>query len=103
VHWASERLAAASARPEGLLVGVSCHRSDELARAAALGCDFAVLGPVKPTPTHPHATLLGWDGFATAIEGTRIPVYALGGIVPADLRIAVARGAHGIAMRRGAW
>jgi len=32
-----------------------------------------------------------------------LPVYALGGLVPADLDAAVDHGAHGIAMRRGAW
>ena len=70
---------------------------------AALGCDFAVLGPVRDTPSHPGARTLGWDGFARAIEGTRLPVYALGGLAPADLDAAVDHGAHGIAMRRGAW
>ena len=77
--------------------------TDELARAGVLGCDFAVLGPVRDTPSHPGVRTLGWHGFARAIEGTRLPVYALGGLAPADLAAAVDHGAHGIAMRRGAW
>jgi 8-oxo-dGTP diphosphatase len=68
-----------------------------------MGCDFAVLGPVRATPSHPGARTLGWNGFACAIAATRLPVYALGGLVPADLDAAVDHGAHGIAMRRGAW
>jgi 8-oxo-dGTP diphosphatase len=32
-----------------------------------------------------------------------VPVYALGGLQPADLDTALDHGAHGIAMRRGAW
>ena len=103
VHWTSAHLAAATSRPDDLVVGASCHGAAELARAGALGCDFAVLGPVRDTPSHPDARTLGWDAFARATEGTRLPVYALGGLVPADLDAAIDRGAHGIAMRRGAW
>jgi 8-oxo-dGTP diphosphatase len=103
VHWTSAALAAASRRPEGMLVGASCHKRDELARAASLGVDYAVVGPVKATPTHPGAAPLGWDAFARTIAETRVPVYALGGLVGADLDVARDHGAHGIAMRRGAW
>ncbi|MFI4924494.1 MAG: Nudix family hydrolase [Burkholderiales bacterium] len=103
VHWTAATLAAATARPPGMLVGASCHTHDELARAAALGVDYAVVAPVHATPTHPGASPLGWDGFMRAIEGTRVPVYALGGLATSDLEIARDHGAHGIAMRRGAW
>jgi 8-oxo-dGTP diphosphatase len=103
VHWTSQRLAAAKARPDDLIVGASCHDRNEVARAASLGCDFAVLGPVKVTPTHPGVPILGWDGFARAIEGARLPVYAVGGLAQDDLAMAIDRGAHGVAMRRGAW
>ena len=103
VHWTSHRLSDARARPQGLLVGASCHDASELARAAELGCDFAVMGPVQSTPSHPGAKPLGWNGFAHAIAGTRIPVYALGGLSASHLATAVDLGAHGIAMRRGAW
>ncbi len=101
VHWTSASLAAASSRPGGMLVGASCHSREELARAAMLGVDYALAGPVLATPTHPDAAPLGWDGFARVIEGTRVPVYALGGLVPEDLKTARAHGAHGIALMRG--
>ena len=71
--------------------------------ASALDVDFAVLGPVLATPTHPDAPPLGWKGFAAAVANTRVPVYALGGLEPDDLATAIAHGAHGIAMRRNAW
>jgi len=103
VHWTSASLAAASRRPEEVLVGASCHTRGELALAAMLGVDYALAGPVLATPTHPDAVPLGWDGFARTIEHTRVPVYALGGLEPADLDTALDHGAHGIAMRRGAW
>jgi 8-oxo-dGTP diphosphatase len=103
VHWTAATLEHAVARPAGLMVGASCHTREELARAAALGLDYALLSPVRATPTHPDAVPLGWDGFARAIAGTRVPVYALGGLGPGDLEPARDHGAHGIAMRRAAW
>jgi 8-oxo-dGTP diphosphatase len=101
VHWTSAALRSAQARPEGLLCGASCHDAVELARASELDVDFAVLGPVFATPM--HAGELGWQVFAQLVQGTRIPVYALGGLSRADIDIAIAHGAHGVALRRGAW
>jgi 8-oxo-dGTP diphosphatase len=103
VHWTARALAGATARPRDLVVGASVHTREELLRACELGVDFAVLGSVRATPTHPDARPLGFDGFAAAIMGTRVPVFALGGLRPDDLPIALAHGAHGIAMRRYAW
>ena len=84
-------------------MGASCHSHDDVGRASALDADFAVVGPVRATPTHPHATPLGWDAFSQTISGTRVPIFALGGLTAADLEPAIAHGAHGIAMRRFAW
>jgi 8-oxo-dGTP diphosphatase len=84
-------------------VGASCHDAGDLARAAALEVDFAVLGPVRATPTHPDATPLGLPRFAALVHGTRLPVYALGGMTRGDLDDAVDSGAHGVALRRDAW
>ena len=103
VHWTSARLAAASSRPGDLVCAASCHAPAELARAGALALDFAVLGPVRPTPTHPGVPAMGFEGFARAVEGTMLPVYALGGLSAADLPAAIDAGAHGIAAIRSAW
>jgi len=103
VHWTSQALAAATTRPHDLIVSASCHTRDDVMRASALDVDCVVLGPVRATPTHPDAALLGWDGLAIAAEGTRVPIYALGGLGADDLEAAIAHGAHGVAMRRHAW
>ncbi len=103
VHWTAASLMQARTRPGDLLVGASCHTRAELEHAAAVGVDFAVLGSVLPTPTHPSATPLGWSGFAELVRDARLPVYALGGLSCDDLDTAIAHGGHGVAMRRGAW
>jgi 8-oxo-dGTP diphosphatase len=103
VHWPSAMLLAAKTRPEGILCAASCHDEAELARAAALGLDFAVLGPVAQTPSHPHAAPLGWARVGELLRGTPLPVYALGGLRHSDLHTVIDHGAHGVALRRAAW
>jgi len=103
VHLTAARLASIAKRPEFEYVGASVHRAEEIRNAAALALDFAVLGPVHPTPTHPRAATLGWEGFARAARDAGLPVFAVGGLERADLARAWAHGAHGIAMIRGAW
>jgi len=103
VHLTAAQLATATARPELAWVGASCHTAGELRAAEKLGVDFAVLGPVLATQTHPGAATLGWEGFEALVRGALIPVYALGGVTPAILDVARLRGAHGIAMLRGSW
>jgi 8-oxo-dGTP diphosphatase len=103
VHWTADQLRREARRPDLPLVAASCHDRAELDRAAALGLDFVVLGPVLPTPTHPGAATLGWDGCAALTAGYSLPVYALGGLRRAHLEAAWQAGAHGIAMMREAW
>ncbi len=103
VHFTAAQLMALESRPQNCLAAASCHTAVELARAAALELDFAVLGPVKPTPSHTDAHPLGWDGFARIARGASIPVYAIGGMTRRDLEAGWRAGAHGVAMISGAW
>ena len=103
VHYTAAQLMRLTERPRRGLAGASCHNLAELQHAMALELDFAVLGPVKPTPSHPGAAALGWEGFARIARGTSIPVYAIGGMRRSDLEAAWRAGAHGIAMVSGAW
>ena len=87
----------ASVGERSRLVGCSCHSSQELTKAEALGFDYALLSPVAQTGKHPNKSLLGWSGFEELAADVSLPVYALGGMKPSDLRLALARGAAGIA------
>ncbi|WP_024327880.1 Nudix family hydrolase [Thioalkalivibrio sp. AKL19] len=102
LHLPERRWRGLDERPAtGGWVAASVHDRSGLHRAAALGLDFAVLGPVCPTATHPGAEALGWERFAAWVRGAAIPVYALGGMSPDTLAPARAAGAQGIAAIRG--
>ena len=103
VHLTAAQLMAATRRPDCEWCGASCHDAAELDRARQLGIDFVVLGPVKATPSHAGAKLLGWQGLAEFIRDYPLPVYALSGLRVTDLEQAWKSGAHGVAMVRGAW
>ncbi len=103
VHLTSAQLEKLSVRPEVQWCAASCHSVDELRRAEALGCDFAVLSPVLPTQSHPGAPHLGWDRFAAIAADSSIPVYALGGMSFEALSCARGHGAQGVALLRQAW
>lgn len=103
VHLPARMLAAISGRPGLPLVAASCHDAHELSRAAHLGCDFAVFGPVLPTPSHPGAPALGWAGLAAQLAVPPLPTYGLGGLRPEDLDQARHAGCHGVAGIRSFW
>lgn len=103
-HADSQRLRALSARPDELpLCIASVHDAAELLRARQLGFDAAVLGPVRPTASHPGAATLGWDGFAALRSEHALPVYALGGLAPDQLDTAQQHYAQGVAGIAAYW
>ena len=103
LHLTAAQLLASASRPDFAWTGASCHTRVELEHAAALGLDYALLGAVKPTATHPGGKTLGWEGFKALASGLPLPVFALGGLENADMETARLSGAHGIAAIRGAW
>ena len=103
IHLAAAQLLSSPKRPDFPLVGASCHDRGELERAAQLGVDFAVLGPLRETASHPGRAGIGWQTFAGLIADLPMPVYALGGLGRTDLVAALQAGAHGVAAIRGAW
>lgn len=105
VHLPAAQLMRLSGRPlpDGLPVAASCHDADELAQAQRIGADFAVLGPVRATESHPGASPLGWERFAQLREGVSLPIYAIGGMKPADVATVRRHGGQGVAGIRHLW
>ena len=104
VHLGSGQLAGLAQRPE--LAGplaASCYGLEQLQQAQALGCDFVMLGPVRPTASRPGSPVLGWEGFAALRAHCSLPIYARGGLNSADVAAARDHGAQGIAAMAGLW
>ncbi|GAB3307334.1 Nudix family hydrolase [Luteimonas notoginsengisoli] len=105
LHLPAAQLRSLATRPvpAGTRLSASCHDVAELGLAEALGCDFAIVGPVARTPTHPGAPGIGWPAFEALREQASLPLYAIGGLGPDDVAIARQHGAQGIAAIRGLW
>ncbi|MFC3714899.1 Nudix family hydrolase [Luteimonas soli] len=105
LHLPSAQLCELAERPvpAGVPLAASCHDETELRHAEAIGCDFAILGPVNATPTHPDAQGIGWPAFEALREHASLPIYAIGGLTPDHILEARHHGAQGIAAIRGLW
>ncbi len=101
VHLPSDGFSVSSVRkvtPPGFLVGVSCHKVDEVDRAASEGADFAVFGPVFDTPSkRGFGPPVGLSELARSCTAVQMPVLALGGVTPANARLCIEAGAAGLA------
>lgn len=75
-----------------------CHSSADVRGAA--GSAFVTISPVAPTPSKPgYGPPLGTEGVRTAVEAAgSMPVFALGGVTPANAREFLAAGAYGVAV-----
>ena len=89
--------------PAGLWFGASVHDAAGLETALDHGADFAVLSPVLATATHPQAQAIGWDRFGQMIAEYPRPVFALGGLGPAQIGVAQSHRAQGVAGISAYW
>ncbi len=106
--WASS--IAENKSPSSWVISVSCHSLAEVRLAESHGADFVVLAPIfeKPGTSAPplglealrHATRHG-EPFDRRVEAGdqrgSVPVFALGGVTPANAIACVCAGASGIA------
>ena len=105
VQLSSARLRTLAHRPlsNDYWVAASCHSAEDMALAAAMKVDFALLSPVAATASHPEASPLGWERFRALTDAAPFPVYALGGMTAADTETSFFYGAQGVAAIRGLW
>jgi len=68
--------------PPPFLIGRSAHSPSELDALELEGADYVFQGPVFATPSHPGQPGCGRAGLEAALEATRLPVWAIGGIAP---------------------
>jgi len=100
VHLGQDDLPLPDARriaPE-LLIGVSTHNAEEVARAQNEGCSYLNIGPIYPTETKQLAcTFLGLEQLRALIPLVRVPFSVMGGIKFGHLTELKAAGACRIA------
>lgn len=105
LHLPSAGLPVAAARRDlgpGPLLGRSTHAPDQVRAALDDGADWAFLGPIWATATHPDRTPLGTAAI-TAATATPAAIIAIGGITPERAAEARSAGASGIAAIRALW
>lgn len=105
VHVSSNLLHRLESRPADLTwFGASTHHIEDLQQCVRLGTDYAVLGHVAETATHPGETPLGWTGFTRIVnQGWPFPILGIGGLKAEHGVFARQQGAHGIALQRAFW
>jgi len=105
VHLPSSGVPPADARSllgPRALVGVSCHRPEEVERAREGGATYATFGPIHDTPSkRPFGPPVGLEALRAAAR-LGLPLVALGGIGPERVAEALSAGATGVAAIR-AW
>ena len=85
--------------PSPFLVGVSAHSVGEAERCADDPVDYLFLGPIFPTPSKAgRVAPLGLEAIRAAKKAVKIPLIAIGGIKPENVREVTAAGADGVAV-----
>ena len=95
--------------PQSLL-GLSVHGAEEARTGAAAspghadpGLDFLVVGSIFPTSSHPGRNPGGLAVLREVRAVSALPLLAIGGLTPERVEEVMAVGAHGVAVRGGAW
>lgn len=89
---------------EGFLIGGTANTLADIERLWKDSADYIGCGPLRFTTTKKNlAPLLGLDGYRAIVagmreRGIRLPLCAIGGITPADVRPLLDAGVQGIAV-----
>ncbi len=86
-----------------LPIGASVHSVEEAIAAERAGAAWAVAGHVYETASHPSQAGRGETFVESVCRSTTLPVIAIGGIRPENVRALRRAGARGIAVIRGIW
>jgi thiamine-phosphate pyrophosphorylase len=85
---------------EKVWIGCSAHNLTDLHNACCSGADFILYSPVFPTESKPELTRAdchGLEGLKQACIESDLPVFALGGIGPDEIKPCLEAGAWGAA------
>ncbi len=80
------------------IIGISTHSPEEAAEAEAAGADYIGFGPVFTTATKDAGRIQGTEGIAEIRKRVKLPIIAIGGINPTNVRDVMQSGADGAAV-----
>lgn len=101
VHLAAggDPASARVALPAGSLIGISIHGIAEARALDPTLVDYAIAGPVFATASKPgYGPALGIAGLRAIVNGTRVPIVAIGGIHAAQAGEVMQTGAAAVAV-----
>lgn len=78
--------------------GISAHSVDDAKRAEKLGADYITYGHIFATDCKKGLPPRGLAALKEVCRKTHLPVYAIGGITPANVSDTIASGAKGICL-----
>ncbi|MFS3930760.1 thiazole tautomerase TenI [Priestia flexa] len=84
-----------------LIVGKSVHSIKEAQEAEQTGVDYVIYGHVYPSKSKIGQTPRGLERLNQVVRSVKIPVIAIGGIMPCNVSEVLSTGAHGIAVMSG--
>jgi thiamine-phosphate pyrophosphorylase len=85
-----------------MMIGVSTHNLQEALTAEREGADFITFGPVYPTPSKlKYGKPVGIEALKKVSKEISIPVFAIGGIKPDNVKNIINAGAYGAALISG--
>lgn len=107
VHLGERSLPVAEARRllgRDRLVGASVHDRDRARVVWEEGANYAFVGTIFPTASHPGRAGIGVSEMAGIIRAASgIPMLGIGGVSVARVADVVRAGAHGVAVLGGVW
>ena len=87
--------------PPRFLLGRSVHAVEDAKRLGRDGSlDYLIFGPVFPTPSKRGVQAVGLGALGLAVQGTTVPVLAIGGVDASNATEVGAAGAAGLAAIR---
>jgi thiamine-phosphate pyrophosphorylase len=101
-HRALPLAAARGIAEPQLTLGLSVHSAPEVRDAAAAGANYALLGTIFASSTHPGVPPVGLAEISRCRD-TGLPVVAIGGVNVARAASVIEAGASGAAVVRAVW
>jgi thiamine-phosphate pyrophosphorylase len=107
VHLGKKDMSLLDARrifTNAIIIGATANSFNDIQTAVLNGTDYIGLGPLRFTKTKKKLSpVLGIEGYAAIIdrmneERINIPVYAIGGVTPKDVKPLIKSGCYGVAV-----